>query len=250
MKELEGRVAIITGAGRGIGAATARVLAENGAKVVVTDILPEREEVASKIKVEGFDALAIKVDVTNKEEIDQAVEKTMEAFGRIDILVNNAGIFPPSTLEEMKKEDWDKVIDVNLNGTFNWTKAVLPVMEEQKYGRIVNIASIAGAVIGWGGNLVHYAASKAGILGFTRSAALSLAPHRITINVITPGIIDTGAPQAVNTKEALEAAISMVPMKRMGKPEEIAHTVAFLASESASYITGACIVVDGGYSLV
>lgn len=225
-------------------------MAQNGAKVVITDIVPGTEEVASSITTLGLTAMALKVDVTDPEGIQEAVQKIREEFEKIDILVNNAGIFPIQSIDEITKEDWDRVIDVNLNGVFNWTKAILPQMEGQKRGRIVNIASISGPVLGSAPNLAHYCASKAGVVGFTRSAALALAPYGITINAIAPGFIDTGAPQKVATKEELDAVVSMIPLKRMGKPEEIANTVAFLASDDASYITGACIVVDGGYSLI
>jgi len=248
MEKLRDRVAIVTGAGRGIGAATARALAQNGAKVVITDVTPERAKVAADINALGQTALALRVDVTDMEEANRAVQKTIEEFGRVDILVNNAGIYPAKAIEEMTKEDWDNVINVNLNGTFNLTKAVIPTMEQKKYGRIVNISSTAGAVVGWSVNHVHYGASKGGVLGFTRSTCLALAPHGITVNAIAPGVIDSGGPQKVATKEQLDALVATIPLKRMGQPEEIANTVVFLASGDASYITGACIVVDGGWT--
>lgn len=250
MEGLKDRVAIVTGAGRGIGAASARALGKKGAKVVVADIIPQRDEVVAQIISAGSEAIAVKADVTSPDDVKRAVKQAVEAFGRVDILVNNAGIFPAQEFDDIKKEDWDRVINVNLNSVFNWAAAVVPLMKANGGGKIVSIASISGPVIGWAGNLVHYGASKAGVVGFTRSAALALAPHGITVNAITPGIIDTGAPQAVTTPEQLAALVSMVPLGRMGRPEEIANTVAFLASDEASYITGAVIVVDGAYSVV
>jgi 3-oxoacyl-[acyl-carrier protein] reductase len=153
-------------------------------------------------------------------------------------------------MTELSREEWDRVLDVNLNGTFNWTHAVVPGMVDRAYGRIVSISSLSGGHIGWSGKLSAYAASKGGVVGFTRSAAIDLAPKGVTMNAIAPGMIDTGAPQAANTEEELEAAVAMTPVGRMGEPEEIAATVVFLASEEAAYITGATVVVDGGYSLL
>ncbi|WP_254524465.1 SDR family NAD(P)-dependent oxidoreductase [Natrinema caseinilyticum] len=250
MIDLTNKTALVTGAGGGIGAATAKVLAENGADVVITDIVDSIEQVAADVENRGGAALAHEMDVTDEAAVDDVVEAAQTEFGSIDILANVAGIFPTHTLEEMTKDDWRTVIDINLNGTFNCTSAVYPVMKEQGGGRIVNISSAAGGQIGWSGDLSHYAASKGGVLGFTRSAALDLASDGISINAIIPGLIDTGAPQAVATEEELEAGIQMTPVGRMGEPEEVANAVAFLGSDAASYVTGAALVVDGGYTKV
>ncbi|ARS91218.1 SDR family NAD(P)-dependent oxidoreductase [Natrarchaeobaculum aegyptiacum] len=250
MIDLTDRVALVTGASGGIGESTAKVLAENGADVVVTDVVDGIEETASTIEETGSKAIASEMDVTDEDEVEAVVEATLDELGRLDILGNVAGIFPTHTLEEMTKNDWEQVIDINLTGTYNCTQAVLPAMREQNYGRIVNVSSASGGHIGWSNDLAHYAASKGGVIGFTRSAALDVAQHGITMNAIVPGLIDTGAPQSVAEEEELEAGVQMTAFGRMGEPEEIANAVTFLAAEEASYITGAKLVVDGGYTLV
>jgi len=250
MIDLSERVALVTGAAGGIGAATSKILAENGADVIVTDVIDEIDEVAAAIEETDSRAVAQEMDVTDADEVEAVVEAGIEELGGLDILVNVAGIFPTHTMEEMTAEDWSTVLDINLNGTYNCTQAALPAMREQEYGRIVNISSAAGGHIGWSNDLAHYAASKGGVLGFTRSAALDVAQHNITMNTIVPGLIDTGAPQAVATEEELQAGIQMTAFNRMGDPEEVANGVAFLSSEEASYITGAKLVIDGGYTLV
>jgi len=250
MIDLSEKVALVTGAAGGIGAATSKILAENGADVIVTDVIDEIDEVAAAIEETDSRAVAQEMDVTDADEVEAVVEAGIEELGGLDILVNVAGIFPTHTMEEMTAEDWSTVLDINLNGTYNCTQAALPAMREQEYGRIVNISSAAGGHIGWSNDLAHYAASKGGVLGFTRSAALDVAQHNITMNTIVPGLIDTGAPQAVATEEELQAGIQMTAFNRMGDPEEVANGVAFLSSEEASYITGAKLVIDGGYTLV
>jgi 3-oxoacyl-[acyl-carrier protein] reductase len=250
MIDLSERVALVTGAAGGIGAATSKILAENGADIIVTDVIDEIDEVAAAIEETDSRAVAQEMDVTDADEVEAVVEAGIEELGGLDILVNVAGIFPTHTMEEMTAEDWSTVLDINLNGTYNCTQAALPAMREQEYGRIVNISSAAGGHIGWSNDLAHYAASKGGVLGFTRSAALDVAQHNITMNTIVPGLIDTGAPQAVATEEELQAGIQMTAFNRMGDPEEVANGVAFLSSEEASYITGAKLVIDGGYTLV
>ena len=222
MIDFTDRVAVVTGAGGGIGEATALLLAEQGADVVVTDA----------------------------EQAQSVVDDTLEEFGRVDILVNNAGIFPTATLEEMTAADWQQVIDINLTGVFNCTKAALPAMREQGYGRIVNVSSASGGHIGWSGDLSHYAASKGGVVGFTRSAAIDLGPDGITMNAIVPGMVDTGAAEQVATEEQIQAAVNATPVGRQGDPEELAAAIAYLASEPAAFVTGASLVVDGGITLV
>ncbi len=250
MIDFTDRVAVVTGAGGGIGEATALLLAEQGADVVVTDVVSEREAVGEAVEERGANALVRELDVTDAEQAQSVVDDTLEEFGRVDILVNNAGIFPTATLEEMTAADWQQVIDINLTGVFNCTKAALPAMREQGYGRIVNVSSASGGHIGWSGDLSHYAASKGGVVGFTRSAAIDLGPDGITMNAIVPGMVDTGAAEQVATEEQIQAAVNATPVGRQGDPEELAAAIAYLASEPAAFVTGASLVVDGGITLV
>lgn len=250
MLDFTDQVAIVTGAGSGIGEATATLLAEEGAKVAVTDVIDDRDRVAEAIEADGGTAMALELDVTDAEQARTVVDAVVEEWGRIDILVNNAGIFPTVDLHEMSVEEWRKVIDVNLNGVFYCTSAVLPVMRDQAYGRIVNISSAAGGQVGWAGNLSHYAASKGGVVGFTRSAAIALGPDGITMNAVIPGMIDTGAAEEVASEEEIEAAMNMTPVGRQGTPRDLASAVAYLSADLAAFVTGATLVVDGGYTLV
>nr|NIW14809.1 SDR family oxidoreductase [Candidatus Thorarchaeota archaeon] len=193
----------------------------------------------------GSDAFFFRVDVRDSEETRRMAKRTVEEFGRIDVLVNNAGIYPFKSLVEMEEEDWDKVLGVNLKGVFNCTKAVLPIMIEQKNGVIINISSIAGAVVGYR-SLAHYAASKAGTVGFTKAAALELAQYGIRVNAIAPGGVETPGTKALG-KEAVRQLEQAVPLGRIGQPQEIANLAVFLASEDSSYVTGQLIIADGGY---
>jgi 3-oxoacyl-[acyl-carrier protein] reductase len=245
--KLKDKVAIITGAGQGIGKEIALTFAKEGAKVVVTDITGKEKEVAEEIKKMGREAIAVKVDVSKMEDAKRMAEEALKAFGRIDILVNNAGIYPFKPFVEMTESDWDKVINVNLKGTFNCTRAVVETMIKQKYGKIINITSIAGTVVGFP-QLTHYCASKAGITGFTRALALELAPYGINVNAIAPGPIETPGTQTLG-KEAYENFKKAIPIGRWGKPEDIASLAVFLASDESSNITGQVIVSDGGYTI-
>ncbi len=244
MSGVAGKVAIVTGAGQGIGRAIALDLAQNGAKVVVGDITKNIDTVLKEVNATGNNGLAIRCDVTNKGEIESLVQKTLHALRRIDILVNNAGIYPSKAFAEMTEDDWDRVLNINLKGNFLVTKAVLPILRGQKSGRVINISSVAG-VVGFL-NLTHYCASKAAIMGFTRALALEVAALGITVNAIAPGPIQTPGTGPMDQQQ-LEMIKRAIPVGRMGQPEDIAHAVTFLASDLASFITGQYIVVDGGY---
>ncbi len=244
---LKNRVAIVTGGGQGIGKKICLRLAENEAKVAVFDVNEElSQEVVKKIKAKGGDALAVEVDVAKHEEVNEATRQVIDKFKGIDILINNAGITKDSLLLRMKEEDWNRVLQVNLNGAFNCLKAVLRYMMRQKYGRVVNISSI----IGIRGNIgqANYSASKAGIIGLTKSAAREVGRYGITVNAVAPGFIDTAMTRRLN-KEAVDAIISQVPLQRMGKPGEVASLVTYLVSEKAAYITGEVIKIDGGMAM-
>jgi len=247
MAELKDKVAIVTGAGQGIGRAIALSLAKNGAKVVVTDITDKRFEVVKQIKAMGSQGLAVKCDVSKKEEVERMVKEVLEKFGRIDILVNNAGIYYPKPFTEMTEQDLDRVLNVNLKGVFFCTKATLPKMIEQRYGKIINISSVAGPVAGFALH-VHYSASKAAIVGFTRSLALEVAQYGINVNAVAPGAVETPTALSLNTPESYELIKRLTPLGRWGLPEDIANLVVFLASDKSNYITGQCIGIDGGLS--
>jgi 3-oxoacyl-[acyl-carrier protein] reductase len=242
--ELTGKVALVTGAAQGIGKAIALLLARNGADLVVSDInLDKAEETTKEIQALGRKALAVKVDVANLEDVERMVQTVMQQFHQIDILVNNAGIARDKLILRMTEEDWDAVLDVNLKGTFNCTKAVIRHMLKQKSGRIVNIASVVGEM----GNAgqANYSASKAGVIGFTKTIAREFAQRGINVNAIAPGYIETPMTDALPEK-VKEELKRMIPMERLGRPEEIAEAVLFLVSASSNYITGQVLNVNGG----
>jgi 3-oxoacyl-[acyl-carrier protein] reductase len=243
MVELKDKIALVTGAGRGIGKEIALELARKGATVVVTDVTDEIVGVVKQIETFGGKALPLKCDVTNPKETQTVVDKAIEKYGRIDILVNNAGIYPQKSFLDLTVEDWNRVININLNGNFNCTKAVVPKMVAQKYGKIINIASIAGSFVAYL-NLTHYSASKAGIVGFTKSLALEMAQYGINVNAIAPGPIDVGIIPAGS--EFVKQILQTIPLGRMGLPKDVANVVVFLASDESNFITGQCIVCDGG----
>ncbi len=248
--DLRDKVAIITGARRGMGRTHAIILARAGAKVVLADISQEEcEAVVQEIKKERGEALAVKCDVSNKVEVDNLIQQTLKKFGKIDILVNNAGICPFSPFLEMKEEDFKKVIDINLKGYFLCAQAAAKEMAKQKSGAIINIASIAMGQIGMRfAGLTHYCASKGGIVAMAEAMSLELAPLGIRVNTIAPGAIDTPMVSSVKQDmKSLESMLAGVPLKRMGKPEDISNAVLFLASDESSYMTGSVMVVDGGW---
>lgn len=243
-KGLEGRVAIVTGGSRGIGRAVAASLAEDGASVVVSGRDPGRVEVEAKeLEALGALVLAVQADVARREDVDRLVDRARERFGRIDVLVNNAGITRDALLVRMKDDDWDAVLNVNLRGAFLMTRAVAKVMMRQKGGRIINIASTAGAM----GNAgqANYSAAKAGLIGLTKAAARELAHWGILVNAVAPGLIDTDMTAGLPA-EAREALLAQVPLKRIGVAREVAEVVRFLAGDGAGYVTGQVIHVNGG----
>ena len=248
--DLKGKVAIITGARRGMGRTHALALSKAGAKVVVADISQEDcQKVVKEIEKRKGEAIAIKCDVTKKEEVDKMVGAAVKKWGRVDILVNNAGICQFKPFLELTEKDWDLTLDINLKGYFLCAQAAAKVMVKQKYGKIVNIASIASGQVGVGfSTLAHYCTTKGGIIAFTETLAIELAPHNITVNAVAPGMIDTPmiAPLKADSNQE-KATLQRIPMKRAGKPEEVSKLVLFLASDDSSYMTGSTVVIDGGW---
>lgn len=251
MKRLEDKVAIITGAASGMGAAEARLFAKEGAKVIATDIQVDKlEAVVEEIKDEGGEALAIEHDVTNKDDWEKVVEKAADSHGRIDILINNAGIGGAegfASLDKVDLESWNKFMTVNSTGNFLGVKAVVPEMKKAGQGSIVNTSSIAGLVGGAAG--IQYSASKGASRLLTKTAAIELAPDNIRVNSIHPGFIDTPMVSVVTEdEEALEENLKAIPLGKTGTPEDVANLVLFLASDESAYITGTEIPIDGGYT--
>ena len=248
MFDLKNKVALVTGAKRGMGRAHALALAAQGAKVVVTDRVGEEcAPVVEEIKSKGGEAICLKMDVSNKAEVDGAFDEAIKQFGRLDILINNAGIFLPKPALEMSEKEWDRTLNINLKGEFLCAQRAAKEMSKNSRGRIINIASIASGGVGIGfEGAAHYAASKGGIIGMTETLAIEFAPLGITVNAVAPGAIDTPMIGEV-TEEFLSEIKLRVPLKRIGKPEEVSAAVVFLASDEASYITGATFYVDGGW---
>lgn len=242
---LDGKAALVTGASRGIGRAIALRLASEGAKVAINFAGNQKaaEEVKNEIEANGGEAILVQANVADPAAVEAMFAKVVEAFGTVDILVNNAGITRDGLLLRMKDEDFEAVIDTNLKGVFYCTKAAAKLMMKKRSGRIVNMSSVVG-LIGNAGQ-TNYAASKAGVLGFSKSAAKELAARGITVNMVAPGFIDTDM-TAVLADKVKEAMVKEIPLRRMGRPEDVANAVLFLVSDCSSYITGQVINVDGG----
>ena len=246
---LKGKVALVTGARQGIGEGIALELGRAGANVMLVDLDAKKcAPVVAKLLKLGVKADAISADVSDHEAALTAIAATVKSFKKLDILVNNAGIYPYKPVLEMTEEDWDKVLDVNLKGVFNFSQAAARQMASQgKGGRIVNVSSIA-SIVGFSG-LTHYCASKGGVNGFTRALALELAQKNVTVNAVLPGAIDTpGATGLLKDPKTREVFLQMIPAHRFGLPKDIAAAVLYLASDEASYVTGQTITVDGGWT--
>lgn len=243
--KLKDRVAIVTGAARGIGKAIAWTFAREGAKLALVDVEKEKlETLQEQIRGQGGEALTLSCDVSKVSQVKQMVDRVKKAFGRIDILVNNAGIIRRGTIETVTEEDWDRVMEVNLKGPFNCSKAVVETMKAQAYGRIVNVSSIAGKM----GDITSapgYGSSKAGLDALTKTLARQLAAYGIHVNGVAPHAIETEM-SAEWPPEKRKAIVDAIPLKRLGKPEDVAEAVLFLASDTAAFITGEIIDVNGG----
>lgn len=244
------KTVVITGARRGIGKGIAEVFAHGGANVVISDINQKdcnstAEEISKRYNVS---ALGVKCDVTKKKDVEKLMQKTSDKFGRIDILVNNAGVFTSKPIGKSTEADWKRMMDINLKGCFNCSKAAASRMIAQKYGKIVNIASIAG-IVGYN-NASIYSATKGGIIAMTRELSLELAPYMINVNAIAPGAIDTPMTAFIKKdRKAYNQTVSKIPKKRLGTPTDIGYAAAYLASDEADYVTGQTLVVDGGWTV-
>lgn len=238
------KVAVVTGASRGIGKSIALALAGKGAKIVAVDVdQAATDAMVAELKAAGTEAIAVQGNVTQAADVEKMIDAAVEAFGRVDILVNNAGITRDALLLRMKDEDWDAVLTVNLKGAFLCSRAAAKVMSKQRSGRIINIASVVGQM----GNAgqANYCASKAGLIGLTKSNARELAKRNVTVNAVAPGFIATAMTDALPEKVREELA-AQIPLERLGSPEDIANAVLFLAAEASGYITGQVIAVNGG----
>lgn len=253
-KQLSNKVSIITGAGSGIGKAIAMIFASEGSNVVISDIdLGKASEISDEInninKNSFNKSIAIKADVTNSNEVDNLIQRVVEKFGTIDILINSAGILYTTRFEDITEDEWDKVINVNLKGTFICCKAVVPVMKKNNWGRIINISSTAGKTVSTSGG-AHYTASKAGVLGFTRAVAKELIPFNINVNAVCPGLSNTEMVRKTVSKEVISAYEKINPLGRLCEPDEVAGLVLYLASEKSSYVVGASFDINGGAMII
>lgn len=243
--KLKGRIAVVTGASRGIGKEIALELARCGATVVVNYAgnKEKAQTVVAEIKELGQEAIAVQCDVSNSDRVIEMFKNVIEQFGKIDILVNNAGVTSDNLLMRMKEDEWDRVIDTNLKGVFLCTKAVTRTMMKQRNGRIINVASVVG-VIGNAGQ-ANYVAAKAGVIGLTKTTARELAPRNITVNAVAPGFITTDMTEQLS-QEMVSSLLGQIPLSRLGEPKDIAKVVAFLASDDSAYMTGQTLCIDGG----
>jgi len=252
MEKLAGKVAIVTGAQQGIGAGIAKVLARHDAEVVLTDMLHSVAMTSQTLLEDGLHATAYQMDVTNGHQVDHVVKQVADKFGRIDILVNNAGIYPRCELLEISDDFLRKMFDVNVFGMFRCSRAVLPIMMKQRYGKIVNLSSVTGPLVADpAGGQTAYASTKAAVWGFTAALALEVAQYGINVNCVCPGHIDTPGGRDQTTApnfpdESLEELGKTIPMCRLGTPEEVGDLVAFLASDESKYVTGTHVIMDGG----
>lgn len=254
MSRLEGKVAVVTGAMQGIGAGISAVLARHGAHVVLTDISDKVAETAAKIIVKGGSASSKIIDVTKPEQVAEAFKEIIKEHGRVDILVNNAGIYPRMKLVEMDEAYMQLMFEINIFGTFRCSKAVLPSMMDRKYGKIINMSSVTGLMVGAPvGGQTAYGATKAAVIGFTKALALETAQYGINVNAILPGYIHSpsafglrGSEEKGDAEKAMREFGFKIPMGRQGTPEDIGNLVLFLASDESSYMTGSEIVIDGG----
>jgi len=246
-KRLEGKIAVVTGGSRGIGASIAKELGKQGASVVINynDSHKKAQEVVEEIMAMGGQAVALQADISNAESTKTLVDEVLAKFGRIDILVNNAGITRDKTFNKMSYEEWHKVIDTNLSSVFNTCKVVLPAMLDQKYGRIINISSVVGQAGGFG--QTNYAAAKAGMVGFTKSLALETAKKGVTVNAICPGFIGTDMVRDMPVN-SLETIVAQIPMRKLGEPAEVAKGVVFICE--SDYMTGQCLNLNGGLHMM
>lgn len=244
MKRLDDKIALVTGAAQGNGKGIAKRLAEEGATVVLTDVLEKVHGTAKELKASGLKVVGMKMDVTKSSEVNQTVKRVLEEFGKIDILVNNAGIYPDEPpIYDMPEEFWDNMYNINVKGVFNCLKAVLPVMVRRKSGKVINLSSVTGPMV----SVPHssaYSSTKAAISGLTRALALELADYGINVNAMCPGYVKTPGSQYLAEKERRIAA--SIPLKRFGSTEDIGDLAVFLASDESKYITGTEIVIDGG----
>jgi 3-oxoacyl-[acyl-carrier protein] reductase len=240
----QNKVAIVTGARQGIGFGIAQDLARAGYNIVISDLSQsDCDNAAVQIEIEGIKVIGIACDVSNKDQVENLINTTIEKLGRLDVLVNNAGIYPYKSFQDMEEKDWDQVMDINLKGVFLTSQTAIRVLPDG--GRIINISSIASIIVFQG--LSHYCASKSAVNGFTRALALELAAQNITVNAVLPGAIAT--PGAQMPEDTKQQTIANIPLHRIGNPEDIANMVTFLASDKSSYITGQTFVVDGGWTL-